>query len=101
MVLKNINYTIEDGSKTALVGPSGCGKSTCIQLMLRYYDPNEGRILLDGHDLKEYDLKYLREKLGLVSQQPYLFSDTVRNNVVMGMEESELIEDHRIEEALD
>lgn len=67
MVLENINLTIEKGSKTALVGPSGCGKSTCIQLMLRYYDPNEGRILLDGHDLKEYDLKYLREKLGLVS----------------------------------
>lgn len=67
-VLKNVSFKIEPGSKAALVGPSGCGKSTCIQLILRYYDPDEGEILLDGVNIQDYDLKWLREKLGLVSQ---------------------------------
>lgn len=55
-----MNFIIEPGQKSALVGPSGCGKSTCIQLILRFYDVDEGEILLDGKNIKEYDLKFLR-----------------------------------------
>lgn len=83
-VLKNLNIKIQGGLKTALVGASGCGKSTIVGLLQRYYDPTEGRILLDGVDLREYDIKYLRSKIGMVSQQPMLFADSIRFNMVLG-----------------
>ena len=92
LVLKNVSFIIEAGLKTALVGPSGCGKSTCIQLILRFYDVDEGEILLDNINIKDYDLRYLRSKLGLVSQQPFLFSDSIKNNILLGMLESEQID---------
>ena len=100
MVLKNLNLNIKTGQKVALVGPSGCGKSTVIQLLQRYYDPVEGEILLDGINLKEYDLKFLRSKVGLVAQQPILFADTIKNNIIMGVENIKNITDNDIDESL-
>jgi len=68
----------------ALVGPSGAGKSTLAQLLSRFYDPDEGRILVDGRDLRELDPRWLRRQIGVVSQEPILFSGTVADNVRYG-----------------
>lgn len=65
----------------ALMGESGCGKSTILQLMLRLYDPDEGRVLIDGIDLKEIDLEWLRDKLGYVGQEPVLFAGSIIENM--------------------
>ena len=67
-----------------LVGASGCGKSTIIQLLLRFYEPNEGSILVDGVNLKEYDIDSLRHHFGIVSQEATLFDETVRYNILYG-----------------
>ena len=67
-----------DQSKVAFVGESGCGKSTIMQLLMRFYDPIEGRITLDGVDLKELDLDWLRESIGYVGQEPVLFATTIK-----------------------
>lgn len=83
-VLKNISFTIEPGQFAALVGYSGCGKSTIIQLLERYYDIEEGEILLDGINIKEYNLLELRKKIGLVSQEPVLFKRSVYDNILYG-----------------
>lgn len=68
----------------ALAGESGAGKSTVIQLMLRFYDPNEGRILIDGRDIRDYRLDYLRKQFGYVGQEPALFDGTIRDNLLVG-----------------
>ena len=64
----NLSLTVKSGNKVAFVGPSGCGKSTILQMLLRFYDPDEGEILLDGVNLKNYDIHYIRSLYGLVSQ---------------------------------
>lgn len=69
---------------TAFVGDSGCGKSTIVQLVMRFYDPDEGRVTLDGVDLKEYDLHWLRSQIGYVGQEPSLFEGTIIENVRIG-----------------
>mgnify|MGYP001949974986 CR=1 FL=1 len=69
---------------TALVGDSGSGKSTIVQLILRFYDPDAGRILLDGVDLRDYNLKWLRSQIGYVGQEPSLFEGTIEENVKIG-----------------
>lgn len=66
-VFRNLNLKIESGQKVALVGPSGCGKSTIFQLLLRFYEPNEGEILMDGINIKDYDINELRKYFGVVS----------------------------------
>jgi len=68
----------------ALVGESGCGKSTTVSLILRFYDVNEGRILIDGVDVRDYDIVSLRETMGLVMQEPTLFNYTIMENVLYG-----------------
>ena len=83
-ILRNISFVIEPGQSAALVGYSGCGKSTIIQLIERYYDINEGEILLDGINIKDYDLYQLRKKIGLVSQEPVLFKRSVYENILYG-----------------
>jgi ABC-type multidrug transport system fused ATPase/permease subunit len=83
-VLKNISLTMNAGAINAFVGDSGCGKSTIIQLVMRFYDPDEGRITLDGHDLKEFDLDWLRASIGYVGQEPSLFEGTVLFNILIG-----------------
>jgi ATP-binding cassette, subfamily B, bacterial len=80
--LSNINFTIESGQLVALVGPSGAGKTTMTYLIPRLYDPNEGRILLDGHDLRDLSLATLSDHIGMVTQETYLFHDTIRTNLL-------------------
>ncbi len=80
-VLKAIDCVLEPGKAYALVGPSGAGKSTFINLVMRFYDPVEGRILLDGIDLRDLRLRDLRHQIGLVPQDPVLFNDTIMENI--------------------
>ena len=79
--LRNINLNIQEGKTVALVGRSGSGKSTIASLITRFYDIDNGQILLDGHDLREYTLASLRDQVALVSQNVHLFNDTVANNI--------------------
>ena len=79
--IKNINLQIEGGSMTAFVGHSGAGKSTIINLLPRFYDPQQGKIFIDSQDIKKVSLKSLRNKISLVSQDIILFDDTIRNNI--------------------
>lgn len=86
-VLKNIDFSLEKGKTIALVGQSGSGKSTLADLLPRFYDIQEGEILIDGHNIKYITLFSLREQLGIVTQQSILFNDTVYNNISFGSEE--------------
>ena len=83
-ILTNLNLEIKQSSMAALVGPSGGGKTTVVDLILGLLNPNEGRILIDGVDLKEIDLHQWRNKIGYVAQEPVLFDDTIRNNITIG-----------------
>ena len=85
-ILNNINLKIPKGSSVALVGASGAGKSTLIDLIPRFYDLTEGEILLDGINIKNYQLKDLRGLMSMVSQEAILFNDTIYNNIVFGLE---------------
>tara|TARA_R110002072_G_scaffold16666_1_gene64821 strand:+ start:40458 stop:42275 length:1818 start_codon:yes stop_codon:yes gene_type:complete len=82
--LQDFTLRIESGKCLALVGPSGAGKSTVFELLLRFYDPQEGRILLDGQDIREMGLKEMRSNIALVPQQPALFTGDVRYNIAYG-----------------
>ena len=82
MALENVSFTIQPGQLVALVGPSGAGKTTMTYLIPRLYDPTEGRILLDGHDLRDVTLASLAAQVGMVTQETHLFHDTIRTNVL-------------------
>lgn len=84
-VLKGISLAFAPGKTSALVGASGCGKSSIISLLERFYDPSSGSVTLDGADVRELNLKWLRSQIGLVGQEPVLFSTTVRQNVEYGL----------------
>ncbi|CAF3665821.1 unnamed protein product, partial [Rotaria sp. Silwood1] len=83
-ILNSLSLKISCGKTAALVGPSGCGKSTIIQLIERFYDPDNGRILLDGKDLKTLNVSWLRSHIGLVSQEPVLFTGSIEDNIRFG-----------------
>ncbi|CAF1345246.1 unnamed protein product [Rotaria sp. Silwood1] len=83
-VLKNLSFTCGQGEATAIVGPSGSGKSSCIALLERFYDPQQGAVLLDGHDLRTLNVKWLRSIIGLVQQEPVLFNLSIRDNIAYG-----------------
>ena len=83
-ILKGLNLTIRPNETTALVGQSGCGKSTTIQLLLRFYDIKKGKITLDGIDIKDLNIKWLRSHIGLVSQEPVLFNYSIESNIKFG-----------------
>lgn len=86
LVLKDINLFIQKGQKIAIIGASGVGKSTLVNLIPRLYDPTDGKILIDGIDIKEYSIKSLRDKIGIVTQDVILFNDTISNNIAYGRE---------------
>lgn len=87
-ILRNISFEVRKGEIAALVGPSGAGKTTLVDLIPRFYDVAEGAIYIDGIDIRDYDLKTLRNHIGIVTQDPILFNDTIRNNISYGMEEA-------------
>ena len=87
-VLRKLSFTAEGGKTTALVGPSGAGKSTVITLVPRFYDPAEGEILIDGQNIADVTKSSLRQHLAYVSQQPYLFEGTIRDNIRYGRPEA-------------
>jgi subfamily B ATP-binding cassette protein MsbA len=95
-VLRDINLTVQPGEVIALVGPSGAGKSSLVNLIPRFFDVNEGRILIDGHDLRDVTIASLREQIGKVTQETVLFNDTVRNNIAYGQPDVPL---SKVEEA--
>lgn len=83
-VLKDISFDVKEGQTVALVGATGAGKSSVINLLSRFYEINKGTISVDGVDLKEYDLSALRQNIGVVLQDVFLFSDTIRENITLG-----------------
>lgn len=84
-LFKNFSLTVPPGKTVALVGPSGGGKSTILNLVLRFYDPTEGTVKIDGQNISNLTLKSLREATALVTQEPLLFDDTIANNIAYGM----------------
>lgn len=89
-VLNNLNLRIPAGATVAIVGESGCGKSTLLKLLMRFHDPKEGRITVDGVDLRDFNLASLREQIGIVSQEPFVITGTLRDNIALGAPEAEL-----------
>ena len=95
-VLRNVSFDVKPGERVGIVGATGAGKSTLISLLLRFYDVTGGRILIDGVDIREMDLKELRSLFGLVLQDVHLFSGTIAGNIRLG---NDAIDDHRVREA--
>ncbi|XP_057742144.1 ABC transporter B family member 1 [Arachis stenosperma] len=95
-ILNNFTLSVPAGKTIALVGSSGSGKSTVVSLIERFYDPSSGQVLLDGNDVKSLKLKWLRQQIGLVSQEPALFATTIRENILLGRSDADQVE---IEEA--
>lgn len=95
-VLKDISFEVKEGETIALVGATGAGKSSVINLLSRFYDINKGQITVDGRDIKDFDLGALRERIGVVLQDVFLFSDTIRQNITLG---NDNISKEKIEQA--
>ncbi|CAK4031884.1 ABC transporter, ABC-B family, MDR type [Lecanosticta acicola] len=93
LVLKGLDLNIQPGQYVALVGHSGCGKSTTISMLERFYDPLIGQVLLDGKDISTLDVKTYRSHFALVSQEPRLYKGTIRDNIVLGSDESQCKEE--------
>ena len=87
VILEGLNLLFEPGKKVALVGESGCGKSTTVNLIERLYEATDGEILIDGIEIKKYDVKYLRSLIGYVQQEPVLFNKSIRDNLIFGREQ--------------
>jgi ABC-type multidrug transport system fused ATPase/permease subunit len=83
-VLHDVSFVVEPGEKVAIVGPTGAGKSTIISLLSRFYDVQQGQILIDGVDIRDYDLQALRRSVGIVLQDVFLFSGSIANNIRLG-----------------
>ncbi|KAH0449278.1 hypothetical protein IEQ34_023078 [Dendrobium chrysotoxum] len=88
IIFEGLSFSITAGRTNAIVGQSGSGKSTIISLIERFYEPTTGKILLDGHDIKSLQLKWLRNQMGLVSQEPALFSASIAKNILYGREDA-------------
>ena len=83
-ILSNIRFNVRFGEKVALVGKNGCGKTTLVGLVPRFYDPDHGSVLVDGHDVRHVNLRSLRQQVGIVTQETTLFDDTICNNIAYG-----------------
>ena len=105
LVLQDINLIFEQGKTTALVGGSGAGKSTLVDLIPRFYDPTQGYILIDGIDLKNFEINSLRRQIAIVSQDTFIFNNSIQNNIAYAMKKSiskdEIIEAARQANALE
>ncbi|MDQ2720522.1 MAG: ABC transporter ATP-binding protein/permease [Bacteroidota bacterium] len=99
-VLHDINFKLEKGKTYALVGPTGGGKTTTASLIARLYDPTEGKIFLDGKDLRSYAPSKLSEKIGFILQEPFLFNGTVRDNILYGNETYKKHNNQQLEEII-
>jgi len=88
-VLKKVSFTIMKGQTIAVVGPSGSGKSTLIDIILRLYDPEKGELFLDGKNIKDYTCKSYRQLFGVVTQETYLFNDTIKQNITYGTQQTD------------
>ncbi|AET38526.1 ATP-binding cassette permease MDL2 Ecym_3007 [Eremothecium cymbalariae DBVPG len=95
-IFKHMSFTIEPGSNVCIVGPSGKGKSTITSLLLRFYDPNYGSILIDNHDISKFTTKSLRRHLGVVQQEPTLMSGTIRDNITYGLSYTPTMDEIRV-----
>ncbi len=93
-VLNNVNFSISKGEKVALIGNTGAGKSTIINLLLGFYKNNSGNILIDNSNIKDISLESLRKNISYIQQNPYIFQDTIRNNITMN--NSEVIDDTEV-----
>ena len=88
LVLKGISLTANTNEKVAFVGESGCGKTTCVQLIERFYDIDSGSLTIDGHEAKDLNLKWLRQNIGYVGQEPVLFATSIKENLLLAKEEA-------------
>jgi ATP-binding cassette subfamily B (MDR/TAP) protein 1 len=95
--LDDLHITVEPGQTLALVGQSGSGKSTCVSLLERFYDPDQGRILIDGQDIRLRDVDEYRLDVSLVSQETIIFSGTIRDNIAVGLAGHEVRDDEILE----
>lgn len=95
-VLKDISFNVKEGETVAFVGATGAGKSSIVNLLTRFYEINKGQIKIDGVDVKDYEMSHLRKEIGMVLQDVFLFSDTIRNNITLG---DDSIDDKQIIEA--
>lgn len=99
IIFQNFSLKIPAGKMVALVGGSGSGKSTVISLIERFYDPISGKVMVDGHDIKSLQLKWLRGQIGLVNQEPALFATSIRENILYGKEDADLNAIHKAAKA--
>lgn len=87
-VLSGVSFNVKPGETVALVGASGCGKSTCVQLIQRFYDPSEGAVLLDGNNIRQLHLAWLRSHIAVVGQEPFLFGTSIGENIRHGRDDA-------------
>ena len=92
-VLQGLSLDLKPGKTLALVGPSGCGKSTIVSLIERFYDPSSGMVKMEGVDIRDLNLKWLRSQIGIVSQEPVLFDTSIADNIRYGALFREVSED--------
>ena len=98
-ILEDISFSVESGEIIAIVGPPGSGKSTLIKLLARFYEPESGRILVDGHNITDYPFRVLRKSIGVVEQDIHLFSDTIYNNITYAFDDGSITKE-RIDEVV-
>ncbi|MBO4680110.1 MAG: ABC transporter ATP-binding protein [Lachnospiraceae bacterium] len=84
LALENISFTLNKGESLGIIGPTGCGKTTIVNLLMRFYDPEQGSVIIDGRDVKNYEKDELRRKFGVVFQNDMVFNDTIKNNIDFG-----------------